>query len=71
MATTILNIQGMTCGGCVKSVSNALQRIEGVAKVDVALEQGKATVDYDADVTDPAELVEAVDDAGFEAAVAS
>lgn len=71
MATTILNIQGMTCGGCVKSVSNALQRIEGVAKVDVALEQGRATVDYDADVTDPAELVEAVDDAGFEAAVAS
>ena len=71
MATTILNIQGMTCGGCVKSVSNALQRIEGVAKVDVALEQGRATVDYDADVTDPAELVEAVDDAGFEAAVVS
>ena len=71
MATTILNIQGMTCGGCVRSVSNALQRIEGVAKVDVALEQGRATVDYDADVTDPAELVEAVDDAGFEAAIAS
>lgn len=71
MATTILNIQGMTCGGCVRSVSNALQRIEGVAKVDVALEQGKATVDYDADMTDPAELAAAVDDAGFEAAVAS
>ena len=69
MATTTLNIQGMTCGGCVKSVTNALQREDGVSKVEVVLEKGTATVDYDPDVTSPQDLVAAVDDIGFEASV--
>lgn len=70
MATSTLNIQGMTCGGCVRSVTNALQRTEGVGKVEVVLETGIATVDYDADVVSPQELVASVDDAGFEASLA-
>jgi copper chaperone len=69
MATTTLNIQGMTCGGCVKSVTAALQREEGVEKVEVLLEQGKATVDYDPAQTSPQQLVEVVDDIGFEASL--
>ena len=67
MATTILNIQGMTCGGCVKSVTNALQREAGVEKVEVALAQGTATIDYDPARTSPQQLAELVDDIGFEA----
>jgi copper chaperone len=67
MATTTLNIQGMTCGGCVKSVTSALQREAGVEKVEVVLEQGKATVDYDPAQTSPQQLAEVVDDIGFEA----
>lgn len=67
MATTILNIQGMTCGGCVKSVTNALQREAGVETVAVALEQGTATVSYDAAQTSPEDLIAAIDDIGFEA----
>jgi copper chaperone len=69
MATTILNIQGMTCGGCVKSVTNALQREAGVSRVEVVLDKGTATVDYDPAVTAPETLVAAVDDIGFEASV--
>lgn len=69
MATTTLNIQGMTCGGCVKSVTNALQREEGVSKVEVVLEKGTATIDYDPAVTSPQALAAAVDDIGFEASV--
>lgn len=67
MATTTLNIQGMTCGGCVRSVTNALQASAGVSKVDVALEPGTATIDYDPAVTSPQQLAELVDDIGFEA----
>ncbi|MDE2600299.1 MAG: heavy-metal-associated domain-containing protein [Rhodocyclaceae bacterium] len=69
MATTTLNIQGMTCGGCVKSVTNALQREDGVSRVEVVLENGTATVDYDPAVTQPETLVAAIDDIGFEASV--
>lgn len=69
MATTTLSIQGMTCGGCVKSVANALQREAGVEKVEVVLEQGKATIDYDPAQTSPQQLAEVVDDIGFEASL--
>lgn len=70
MATTTLNIHGMTCGGCVKSVTNALQRADGVEKVEVRLEQGKASITYDPTQTSPQQLAEVVDDIGFEASSA-
>jgi copper chaperone len=69
MATTTLNIQGMTCGGCVKSVTNALQREAGVEKVEVILELGRATITHDPVQVSSQHLAELVDDIGFEAAV--
>ena len=71
MANTTLNIQGMTCGGCVKSVTNALQREAGVETVEVSLEQGKATIAYDPAQTSPQQLADLVDDIGFEASPAA
>jgi len=35
--TITLSIEGMTCGGCVKSVTNALNQVAGVQAVDVSL----------------------------------
>ena len=40
----VLQITGMTCGGCAAKVSNTLKHIKGVKKVDVSLEKGKAIV---------------------------
>ena len=70
MATTTLNIQGMTCSGCVNSVTRVLTGIAGVSRAEVDLAGAKAVVEYDAAQTNPAALAEAVDDAGFEAQVA-
>lgn len=70
MATTTLNIQGMTCGGCVRSVTNALQREDGVEAVEVVLEQGRANITYDPAQISPQQLAELVDDIGFEASPA-
>src|SRR5690349_20383084 len=39
-----LSVQGMNCSGCVRHVTEALQAVEGVASVVVALEAGRATV---------------------------
>ena len=39
--TITLNIEGMTCGGCVKSVTNALNQVAGVQSVDVSLDHNK------------------------------
>lgn len=67
MTTTTLNIQGMTCGGCVKSVTAALEREAGVSRVEVSLAEGTANVDYDAALNNPQQLAAAVEDIGFEA----
>lgn len=47
MQTTIVNINGMTCMGCVKSVKNVLEEISGVNNADVSLEYKQVTIQYD------------------------
>ena len=44
MNTIHLDVQGMTCGGCVKSVTSALSRLPGVSAVSVDLPTGHVTV---------------------------
>ncbi len=65
--TTTLLITGMTCNNCVKHVGAALQKVVGVANVEVSLPEGQAVVDHDDLTTIPA-LVAAVESAGYEAA---
>ena len=58
-----ISIGGMSCGGCVNSVRNALARIPGVQVDQVKV--GMATVAYDPDMTDPEQLRAAIEKAGF------
>lgn len=66
METVQLNIQGMTCSGCVKNVTGMLQKVPGVSSVEVSLEQKRATVVYNPAQAKPAQLKAAVEDAGFD-----
>lgn len=68
METTTLRIKGMTCMGCVASVKRVLQGVDGVKAVDVSLEQGLASLQYDSAVVNPARFKAAVEDAGYEIA---
>lgn len=70
METIILNIGGMTCGGCVKSVTKVLEALDGVAKAEVSLENATAAVTFDAGKIQADDLIEAVEDAGFDAKTA-
>ena len=47
METITMNVKGMTCGGCVASVTRVLKAVPGVADVAVTLQPGAATVTYD------------------------
>lgn len=47
MSTIHLDVQGMSCGGCVKNVSAALRPLAGVSAVDVDLQAGHVTVNGD------------------------
>lgn len=64
-----LDIDGMTCGGCVAAVERVLRARPGVAAVRVDLAAGRATVDTHHHVSE-ADLAAAVCAAGFEARVA-
>lgn len=65
MSKIILTISGMTCGGCVNSVTRVLQAVPGVQQASVTLVPSQATVSYDASLADPEKLAQAVADAGF------
>ena len=66
METVTIKIKGMTCGGCVASVTRVLNAIDGVEKVDVSLEPAQATVKYATDRIDTLRLHSAIEDAGFD-----
>ena len=66
MKTITLNIEGMHCGGCVKSVTRVLTELDGVQSADVQLE-GKANVTFDENRVNVAKLIEVIEDAGFDA----
>lgn len=66
METKVLKIEGMSCDHCKKAVTEALQRLAGVQRVDVDLEGGKATVSYDPSLASEKAMHEAVEEAGYE-----
>jgi len=60
-------VQGMTCGHCVASVTEEVQEIPGVERVDVALEAGAVTVTSSGPLDDSA-VRAAVEEAGYQLA---
>lgn len=66
MQTEGIKIKGMTCTGCANSVKNVLEKIPGVDRADVSLEQKQVTIQYDAATTDVNQFKNAIEDAGFE-----
>ena len=67
MTKSVLKIEGMMCEGCVKTVRESLEGLQGIESVDVNLKKGTATVVHNG-VSDET-LIGAVVDAGFRASV--
>ena len=67
METITLHVEGMSCGGCVKSVTNVLTALPGVAKAEVSLEDKLARVEFEAGRVTPDDMKRVIVDAGFEA----
>jgi len=63
MSATTYDVQGMTCGHCVRSVTEEISQVEGVTSVEVSLEAGTAAVAGEAD---PEAVRAAVTEAGYE-----
>ena len=68
MQTEVMKVEGMTCMGCVNSVKNVLEKILGVSKADVSLEQKQVTIEYDDTTAHTDQFKDAIKGAGFEVA---
>ena len=67
MESVSLKVTGMTCGGCVASVTRVLKNVKGVGKVDVSLAESQARVEFDPSLANREQLRAAVEGAGFDA----
>lgn len=67
MKTETFQIEGMSCGHCVRAVQQALEETDSVTVKQVEI--GTATVAYDPERMSHDRLVEAIEDAGYTVAV--
>ncbi|WP_369366375.1 heavy metal translocating P-type ATPase [Streptomyces sp. CG4] len=67
LVTTDLTVGGMTCAACVRRVEKKLGKLDGVTAT-VNLATGRARVSHPAEIS-PADLVAAVEKAGYTAAL--
>ena len=65
MTKTILHVEGMSCPSCIDHVAQALA-LEGVAKVDVQIDDGAVEIEHEPRVT-TGRLIAALEQAGYEA----
>ena len=66
MQNVTLNVQGMSCQGCVESVTRVLKATPGVRDVHVSLNPGRAEVSYDPAQATVNALRGAIEDAGYD-----
>ncbi len=66
MQKMTIPVHGMSCGGCVSSVSRVLDALDGVESAVVTLQPAQAEVALDPVRVDADALVVAIRGAGFE-----
>ncbi len=70
--TSVFSVEGMTCGGCEKSVVNATSALPGVAQVVADRQQNRVVVTWKEAVTAPEQqrysqaICDAIEAAGFD-----
>jgi copper chaperone len=61
-----LKVEGMTCGGCVKSIQSALNSHDGVKEATADLDSATVAVEFDSAVIQEAAIKDAIEAAGFD-----
>lgn len=63
---TTISVGGMNCAGCVRRVEKALLAVPGVKEASVNLAASKATIAHASGLAAPAELQQALSNAGYQ-----
>ncbi len=60
-----IRVDGMTCGGCVNSIQNALTNRDGITSAAADLDSAMVTVEFDSGVIQKEAIEKVITDAGF------
>ncbi|WP_409272235.1 copper chaperone CopZ [Neobacillus sp. SCS-31] len=66
MEKTLLNVEGMSCGHCVKAVEGSVGALEGVERVLVDLKEKTVAVEYKGDAVSLDKIKETIEDQGYD-----
>uniref|UniRef100_T1JC88 P-type Cu(+) transporter n=1 Tax=Strigamia maritima TaxID=126957 RepID=T1JC88_STRMM len=66
IVTERLRINGMTCQSCVKNIEQCVSELNGVQRIVVTLESKSAVVELDESKIKIEDIIERIDDMGFE-----
>ena len=64
MKKITIEIEGMSCMGCVRNVEKSLKELKGVEEVEVSLEDKKAVVEVSEDISSE-DLKSKIKEAGY------
>ncbi|KAM0351064.1 hypothetical protein ACHAPU_002845 [Fusarium lateritium] len=71
LATTTLQVGGMTCGACTSAVESGFKGVDGVGTLSVSLVMERAVVMHDPQIISAEKIQEIIEDRGFDAEVFS
>lgn len=73
MTKTIVSIQGMTCGACTAAIESQVNpsKVDGLATFSIALVSERAVATHDSSLVTAADLIELIEDCGFDARIVS
>lgn len=66
MEKVTLQVEGMSCGHCVKAVEGSVGKLDGVSSVKVSLENKEVDVEFNPDVITLDSIKETIDDQGYD-----
>ncbi len=69
MKNTIIKIKGMGCQNCVNAVTESLNELEGIRKVNVSLEKESAEVEFDETKINVDKMIETIKELEYEASI--
>ncbi|KAF9729060.1 hypothetical protein PMIN06_003316 [Paraphaeosphaeria minitans] len=69
--TTTVEVEGMTCGACTSAIENGFKDLEGVYQFNISLLANRAVLLHDPAKLTAEQIVEIIEDRGFDARVLS
>ncbi|KAF1954486.1 heavy metal translocatin [Byssothecium circinans] len=67
--TTTVSVEGMTCGACTSAVESGFQGVDGVYQFNISLLAERAVIVHDPSKLSAEQIVETIEDRGFDAKV--